>query len=136
MQGNLRIISEIKEIDKEIIQHDLSYTCEYHNFNGDYIIRYIEAETEEKIYGMITIGKEFLILERKGALESKMYFHTIPRKEPCLYHSKMGKLDMEVETKKIDIQDSNKEIIVHILYDLYIDKILISKINIDITLEK
>lgn len=128
------------------IQHDVSdevsknsYQGDCHYMAGKHIVRYEEVfETEEgsteKSDNLVKIGDDFVQIRKKGAVSTQMHFE-VAKEHHAPYQTPFGVFDMTILTDALQVQKTDKDMTIHIQYQLSLNQCPISHCTINMKIE-
>lgn len=125
MDGQIRIFSEILDMEGERIVDERSLPCEYALTESGFKVFYSEME-EDEIHTSLEVGDFGVRLTRKGFIESVMLFAEKETKA-CQYKTGYGEIDMWIETEEVEKQIKVETLELKLRYHIYMSGELFSK---------
>lgn len=130
MDGQIRIYSEILDMDGEKNIDERSIPCEYRLDGETLTIHYTESE-QDVIHTKLEVGVFDVKLTRKGFIEAVMLF-VQDEVKACQYKTGYGEVAMWVETKEIKKDFKEETLGLTLKYNLHISGELFSENRMEI----
>ncbi len=130
MDGQIRIYSEIIDMDGDKNIDERSIPCEY-DMEGEKLTIYYSEQEQGGIHTKLEAGDFGVKLTRNGFIEAVMLF--VPGKmKACQYKTGYGEIDMWIETKEIQKDFKEETLSLNLMYNLYMSGELFSHNRMEI----